>query len=477
LTQDLISADQVTKISGIGLTTGDAGSALVPAHLGEVVTFATLMSRADCAVPPHLRENPGACLAVCMRAFRLNWDPFALAAKTYLVQSKDGTVGQIAYEAQAIAAMINTSPVLARRPRYEYIGDGQNRQCKVTFNTRDGDELEYLSPKLGSITPKRSPLWQSDPDQQQGYYSVRAGARRHFPEIIMGVYDREEMMERIDEVRTEATSFEVMEARAATVALPAPEERKPDPKPAKAAAGPATRTEAAKPASEPSTEKAAGSAATGADTGQARTADRAAEEPADGREQDDGFPGDRARDQPQEVAERPAARDLLSPDLLKQALEETLNVEVVDVDAQEGDAAAGDEADEPPEEDADGFGAFAATCAGAKDWPTIKAGLLALSRTQAWAEAAPLMHQKVRAMAFHRLQETVNGGYKFDFIRDPHAYRCSIEFFQDEDVLAGNRKTVVGMDWWMPLTTEAKEKFDLAFHTRIRALRETREFA
>ncbi|HCI98495.1 MAG TPA: hypothetical protein DHV74_02435, partial [Sulfitobacter sp.] len=34
-----------------------------------------------------------------------------------------------------------------------------------------------------------------DPQQQLGYYSARAWARRHFPELLLGVYTREEIEE------------------------------------------------------------------------------------------------------------------------------------------------------------------------------------------------------------------------------------------------------------------------------------------
>jgi hypothetical protein len=56
----------------------------------------------------------------------------------------------------------------------------------------DGDELEYTTPAIGSITTKNSPLWKSDPQQQLGYFAARSWARRHTPEVILGVYDREE---------------------------------------------------------------------------------------------------------------------------------------------------------------------------------------------------------------------------------------------------------------------------------------------
>ena len=77
----------------------------------------------------------------------------------------------------------------------------------------EGEEVPLESPEIGKIQPKNSPLWKTDPDQQLGYYTIRAWARRHRPDVLLGVYDREEAatMSREDGA---ATSFEQLEARA-----------------------------------------------------------------------------------------------------------------------------------------------------------------------------------------------------------------------------------------------------------------------
>lgn len=66
--------------------------------------------------------------------------------------------------------------------------------CRVT-GTLDGTECVYETPPIGSITVKNSPLWKSDPRQQLGYFAARSWARRHCPEVILGVYDRDEVQE------------------------------------------------------------------------------------------------------------------------------------------------------------------------------------------------------------------------------------------------------------------------------------------
>nr|WP_255720295.1 recombinase RecT [Acuticoccus kalidii] len=113
--------------------------------------------------------------------------PYALARKSYFVNDN------LAYEAQVIAAIVLARAPLSERPDISYSGEGTKRRCKVVYTFLDGAVREYQSPEIGSITPKNSPLWKSDPDQQLAYYSLRAGARRHCPDVILGIYDADEM--------------------------------------------------------------------------------------------------------------------------------------------------------------------------------------------------------------------------------------------------------------------------------------------
>lgn len=159
----------------------------MPTTFGEVIALADVMSRSQHAIPEHLRGNAGACLAVTMQSMRWEMDPFAVAAKTYKVKDI------VAYEAQVISAVINTRAGLIRRPSIDFKGEGAKRQCVVTGEFLDGSIGVYESPEIGSITTKNSPLWKSDPDQQLGYFSVRSFGRRHCPEVILGVYDRDEV--------------------------------------------------------------------------------------------------------------------------------------------------------------------------------------------------------------------------------------------------------------------------------------------
>lgn len=159
-----------------------------PHSVGELVEVAKLMAGAGPLVGKSVRGNVGACLAVIMQAGRCNMDPFALSQKVYLVGE------QIGYESQAVAAMIYASPVLDGRLDYKFEGSGDNLVCTVRGRIKgESKDRVYTSPPKGTIKTQNSPLWKADPQQQLGYYSARAWARRHVPDVIMGVYTREEV--------------------------------------------------------------------------------------------------------------------------------------------------------------------------------------------------------------------------------------------------------------------------------------------
>ena len=181
-------ATRENSINSVSVTAGANGSSIAPQNLGEVVRFAEVMSKADIALPKHLRGNAGACMAVAMQALEWQMSPFAVASKSYSVN------GTIAYEAQLIAAVVNTRSGIKGRLKYAYKGTGNDMTCTVS-GVLDGETYEYTSPSVGSITTKNSPLWKSDPQQQLGYFAARSWARRYVPEVLLGVYDREEAQE------------------------------------------------------------------------------------------------------------------------------------------------------------------------------------------------------------------------------------------------------------------------------------------
>lgn len=165
------------------------GGAMAPKNLAEVMEFGQLMAKAGPMVGKAFRGNPGACVAITMQAMQWGMSPFAVSQKAYVANDAIG------YEAQLVTAVINAHAPVKERPQYEYQGEpGKTRRCLITATLKgDSKPSIYTSPEVAKITTKNSPLWKTDEDQQLGYYSIRAWARKYCPEIIMGVYTVDEL--------------------------------------------------------------------------------------------------------------------------------------------------------------------------------------------------------------------------------------------------------------------------------------------
>lgn len=175
--------------------TGTQGGALMQPRNGkELMDMANLMSASGQMVRDFYRGNPGDCAALIMICQPYGFNPFMASWKTY--KASKSADAPISFEGQLVNAMVNQSAPVRGRLKYSYDGEGPTRRCTVTGVDREtGDDITYTSPMLKDIKVKNSPLWQADPDQQLGYFSARSWARRHFPELLLGVYTREEIEE------------------------------------------------------------------------------------------------------------------------------------------------------------------------------------------------------------------------------------------------------------------------------------------
>mgnify|MGYP003650390430 FL=1 len=181
---------KIDKDIGGAISIAGTGGAisLAPKNMGELMEFAKMMALSGTFVRKHLRNNPGACLAVSLQAMRWGMDPIAVGNKSFEVND------QIGYESQLVHAVVNERAPLQGRLRSTYSGEGENRRCVIAGKLTGEDvPLEYETPPIGRINPKNSPLWKNDPDQQLFYFAVRSWARRHVPEVLLGVYTDDEV--------------------------------------------------------------------------------------------------------------------------------------------------------------------------------------------------------------------------------------------------------------------------------------------
>lgn len=178
-----------SEMSEMALST-DGGALMVPTDGRDLMDKANTMAGSGLMVKDIFRNNAGACAGLILLCAPYRINPFQASWKCYQVKQD----APLAFEAQFITAMINTAAPISGRLKYSFTGEGPTRQVSVSAVDRDsGEVLDYLSPMKRDIGVQNSPLWKNDPDQQLCYFGARAFARRHYPEILLGVYDREEI--------------------------------------------------------------------------------------------------------------------------------------------------------------------------------------------------------------------------------------------------------------------------------------------
>lgn len=177
---------------------------LDPNHMGSMMEFAKVMASGVATVPKHLQKSPGDCMAVVMQAMQWGMSPFVVAQKTHLV---NGTLG---YEAQLVAAVVNSSGALNGRLKVNFIGPWDEFKRKnfpkemesqvgvSVYATLKGDTEPTVLPVfyMSSITIRNSPLWKNAPDQQMTYLAQKRWTRMFCPEALLGVYTVDELQEK-----------------------------------------------------------------------------------------------------------------------------------------------------------------------------------------------------------------------------------------------------------------------------------------
>jgi hypothetical protein len=174
-----------------------------PENYGQVMEFSKAMSTCRAGIPQWLRGSVGDCLMICTRALRWGMDPFFVAEKSFAMQNKSGEV-RVGYESQLVHAVIEALAPLKGRLRHEFRGEGDDTVC-VVYGTFKGEDKphEYVSEPLGKRIKdigrsdkgnfRGSPLWLQKPRVQLFYDASRDWARINCPDVLAGVYTRDEL--------------------------------------------------------------------------------------------------------------------------------------------------------------------------------------------------------------------------------------------------------------------------------------------
>lgn len=165
--------------------TTSGGTGMVPTSFDQALRFAEMMAKSK-MVPKHFQGKPEECLVIIEQAMRWEMSPYAVIQCASMIHDRP------MYEGKLVAAVVN-----ARGPRfglqgrlhYRYEGAGATRSIFV-FGTLAG-VVEEIEVKLKDAQTANE-MWKKQPDQQLAYHGARVWARRHMPELMLGVYSPEE---------------------------------------------------------------------------------------------------------------------------------------------------------------------------------------------------------------------------------------------------------------------------------------------
>jgi RecT family protein len=160
---------------------------LVPQTMDQAVRLAEMMSKGR-LLPAHLQDKPGDCLMVVEMAMRFGMSPFAVAQCTSVIQ------GKMMLEGKLVAAALHASGALKTRLDYVYAGEGDARAVTVSATLTGETTPRSMTIRAKDVKTSNA-LWTKQLDQQLAYSAARNWARRHAPEVMLGVYSPEEFDE------------------------------------------------------------------------------------------------------------------------------------------------------------------------------------------------------------------------------------------------------------------------------------------
>jgi hypothetical protein len=183
----------------------------------QLQRVAKMMAKAN-LVPAHLRgdEKIADCFLVAAQAFRWRMDPFSVAQHTFVTQ------GKLGYEGKLIAGLINASGRLETnlKPVYSGAALGPDRKVTIIGLIRGEAEDRTIDGTVGAWKTSNE-KWQSMPDQMLFYRGAREWARRHMPEVMLGISAEEEIVEttavEVERPRSLAQLTEKLHAAAQTL--------------------------------------------------------------------------------------------------------------------------------------------------------------------------------------------------------------------------------------------------------------------
>lgn len=149
---------------------------------------------ASTIVPKEYQGNVSNALIAVEMAARLHTSPMMVMQNLYVVN------GRPAWSSQYIIAMINGSGKYRSELQFEMEGSGDSLSCYAWAEDRSGHRV--TGPKITMAMAKAEgwvnrtgSKWQTMPEVMIRYRAASFFGRMYCPDMIMGIYSREEVIE------------------------------------------------------------------------------------------------------------------------------------------------------------------------------------------------------------------------------------------------------------------------------------------
>lgn len=182
-------------------------------HFEQMQRVAQMLARSS-LVPAHLRYEPNDepaikerrisdCFLITAQAFRWRMDCFAVAQTTFVTPQ-----GKVGYEGKLVAALINTSGRTMGNLKPVYSGpvNTPQRAVQIVGRLKGEDEDRTIEGTVEGWKTSNE-KWKSMPDQMLFYRGAREWARRHMPEMMLGIYAEDELEPALEMTRSVDGSF------------------------------------------------------------------------------------------------------------------------------------------------------------------------------------------------------------------------------------------------------------------------------
>lgn len=147
-------------------------------------------------IPKDYQKNPSNCLIAIEMSARLNASPMMVMQNLFVVN------GRPAWSSQWIVAMINQSRKYLTELQYEFGNDPEDGGLSCFAWVKDREGHRVVGPKItmkmaeaeGWVS-KNGSKWKTMPQVMIQYRAASFFGRKNCPEMIMGIYSRDEAME------------------------------------------------------------------------------------------------------------------------------------------------------------------------------------------------------------------------------------------------------------------------------------------